>query len=139
MRELKFRAWCEKYKVMFPNVWPFFGKWVIEIYDGGGWDERNDCDFIIMQSTGVKDRNGREIYEGDILAIEEPKFNFINYTRQEFAGYETIYKMVRYRPENGGYITESTNGISSLIACAARGEIAGNIYENPDLVKLGTA
>lgn len=57
MREIKFRAWCGKY------IWPWkkIKEW------GNIFDQE---DLVLMQFTGLKDKNGVEIYEGDILQYE---------------------------------------------------------------------
>ena len=59
MREIKFRAWHEKFKIMLNpediSVSRKYRKWL------GIFDMQN-----IMQYTGLKDVNGKEIYDGDI-------------------------------------------------------------------------
>ncbi len=52
MREIKFRAWSNTAKVMHPE-----------------WKKLDDenGEYILMQYTGLKDKNGKEIYEGDVL------------------------------------------------------------------------
>ena len=79
-------------------------------------DELNNLNdnLIIEQFTGLHDKNGKEIYEGDIVTDGVGKYKIIYDLK--LAGYQP-YCIFRDEPEN---------------YC----EVIGNIYENPDLVKL---
>lgn len=83
---------------------------------------------IIMQSTGLKDKNGTEIYEGDILKLHaiflapDDKIGYIEYSPKY--GYSIIFEGNRlYRQEYWA----STNKLNY--------EVIGNIYENPELLE----
>lgn len=75
MREIKFRAWDSRANA-FTDGWVMYPDGNCE-YPQGGWDlggyyEKKEH-FILMQYTGLKDKNGKEIYEGDITSTGEFK------------------------------------------------------------------
>lgn len=87
MREFKFRVWHKPDKTMHPYLKVKFGKSVNVTFDGKFKDVDQITtktvpkkDIEIMQFTGLKDKNGKEIYEGDLLlnpmagAVWEVKF-----------------------------------------------------------------
>lgn len=123
-REIKFRAWNKDLKKMFK-----IGQITLE---KGIWNfEPNDRDFIgmsipyqpsfvLMQYTGLHDKNGKEIYEGDILkAIRWNNIFLVKYTGTAF---------YLCRKGNNGFnkITTWNN--------AEKSEVIGNIYDNPKLL-----
>ena len=119
-REFEFRAWLTKYNKM------------VNIYSWNIWQEyfmcsEYDSEFYldetpIMQYTGLKDKNNKEIYEGDILF-------------ESFG--ERYYKVVF---ENGSFRAEFKGDFEwhhfDLIDVVVQGcEVVGNIYENPELME----
>jgi uncharacterized phage protein (TIGR01671 family) len=122
MRELKFRAW-DKEEV---RMWSHDD---IDKSDTNGivmWGDifNDDTEFIIMQYTGLKDKNGKEIYEGDVVrgsGSYEDNTDKVIWQTGEF---------VRYGKYNDGI---STIGLNHGLAWF---EVIGNIYENPELVTV---
>lgn len=114
MREIKFRAWNEEENEM---VHFDFGT-IDDGYCYGGQHPIYDLDEVpVMQYTGLKDKNGKDVYEGDIL--------------RWFNGSELIG-----RPK----VVESTDGgwnpfIDDMQTDGAwHYEVIGNIYENKELL-----
>lgn len=104
-RDIKFRVWNKATKTMHYPDWE-------ELAIRAKLPEME-----LMQYTGLKDVNGKEIYEGDVLAGE-----FISFKVQ------VIYL-------DGTYETESSVGHYRSLSEFSRCTIVGNIYENPELVK----
>lgn len=147
MREIKFRAWNERkgWKnkdgsdcvpqmeydgfVIYPD-----GK---KEFPQGGWDlSGRDEEMTLMQYTGLKDKNGKEIYEGDIL-----KF-LVHYPadfqeRNPYKRYGRICGPVLW--EEGWLYADKKehNGQDDMLlyqSSSQEFEIIGNIYQNPELL-----
>jgi hypothetical protein len=125
MREIKFRAWHKQEKrmkdVSLLQMLPYMLTHVVFLGIEGHKDtvstwHPEDCE--LMQFTGLLDKNGKEIYEGDILRVE---------------GYEL--GSVRYHGTS--FVIQFDDLLANLDTIpAAYMEIIGNIYENPDLLEL---
>jgi len=115
MREIKFRAWDRETKQMNRTLalgcWRFDPEGRLVNY-GDAHARKN---YILMQYTGLKDKNGKEIYEGDIVK---------NYAIIEQV---IVVKFIE------GCFYPFTNGIDFRIE-AQDVEVIGNIYENPELL-----
>lgn len=119
MREIKFKAWIVKDRVMFfsDSLISDFFIWLKD------W-EKQKSPYILMQYTGLKDKNGVEIYEGDLLRLyDNTKGNFEVVFRNSYIG--------------GWVLTERSN--QEWLSLGARSsqniEIIGNIHENPELLE----
>lgn len=102
MREIKFRAWEEEMRRMGYDL--FVGK----------EHAYQNCE--LMQFTGLHDKNGKEIYEGDILGYWGT------------ATWEVMWVDKKSSFRFGNYITNFP-----MTECVKK-EIIGNIYENPELL-----
>lgn len=84
-----------------------------------------DKSFIVMQYAGLKDKNGKEIYEGDILTNSYGKIDVVIFYENGFFG-KSKSNMGKnhywYNPLCSDYIKNK--------------EVIGNIYENPELLKI---
>lgn len=97
-----------------------------------------DIDNIeIMQSTGIKDRNGKLIYEGDIVKSEEYPFKSndkYNYSAEIcWAKDSAQFFYYVFKNKDSEVVGRSTGNTGSLEEY--EWEIIGNIYENPELLE----
>lgn len=128
-REIKFRAWHKVQKQMFTALYLTFSGRI------GVWNNNEtEIDFIseypyleLMQFTGLKDKNGKEIYEGDILESASWTKN----TRQKHP-----YHLVEWK--GAAWVATEYNGtmkVSPDLDVKNDWEVISNIYENPELLK----
>ena len=104
MREYKFRAWDKRFKRM--------------VYDSPmAILFLNDSDHELMQYTGLHDKNGKEIYEGDIVNGE--------------SDYGKVIGEVNWEDSFAGWAIGNTRmSAFRLLTC----KVIGDIYSNPELL-----
>lgn len=127
MREIKFRAWDQQDKVM--TICRNLNDW-IEAYAQAEYDTKSNMNYIFkrfiwLQFTGLKDRDGKDVYEGDILYDEyadEQNEEFRRDVIEVFFQDGTFVGMVK-----GSIYAECLSEIGKDFY------VAGNIYENHEL------
>ena len=126
MREIKFRAWDKEEQEMLD--WDkFFNLDIAQVFESkGSWG------VYPMQYTGLKDKNGTEIYDGDYIRYSMRTINGSIYTHvcRVFQHESGTWRIEGYHEDNHSYETKGTVYAAHLIC-----EVIGNIYENPEWAK----
>ena len=121
-RILRFRAWFDKKptwcnRMFYSEEEGTLGDWFSEC-------QMEHEDVKIMQYTGLKDKNGKEIYEGDIIRSQQwnPSIMWIAFVEGGFCAYY-----------DKDAIPIDINQFYDSTGCAIM--VKGNIYENPEILK----
>lgn len=118
----RYRAWLKNDKEMinvdeihwFNGELDFIGDYITFV--------RKADEIELMQSTGLKDKNGKEIFEGDVVKMAKDVYSE-----------PTYYEVVRHR--GGAYRLESKQHGCELWLRHTDCEVVGNIYENRELLE----
>lgn len=132
MNAVKYRAWCIPEKQMYDVGTIYFCHGGIKVegtcvHIGNGWATRatgfdHVCDVVLLQSTGLKDKDGDEIYDDHVLRITTA-------THPKGKNYQVFWNktLASWDLMGGGSLLDET--VARLM------EIVGNIHENPELMK----
>lgn len=157
MKEIMFRAWDKAEQLMYDVselhfcMGPKLDGKGIKFYGPGVGQGWIDEFIILMQYTGLKDKNGKEIYEGDVIkqeytAIIKTDYDPVSYgliDQETEEGHHIgevviiaskgvcIRKPLRYSLEDDK--TEISNQYKNV--AGYRCEVIGNVYDNPDLIQ----
>ena len=122
----KFRAWDNVKKEMFKDTFAITESGQVVVVEQESVASSPDYVFVehlvIMQSTGLKDKNGKEIFEGDIVKMSKDVYSE-----------PTYYEVVRHR--GGAYRLESKQHGCELWLRHTDCEVVGNIYENREFLE----
>lgn len=128
-REIKFRVWDKEQKEMYSHE-------KVDSSDKDGimlWGDifsGKDTTVEIMQFTGIKDKNGKEIYEGDIVRYTTPHLDHPRDFKIVFDN--GMFCQIELSPR--GYVDEGEE--AGMWIDWEDITIIGNIYENPELLKI---
>lgn len=136
MREIKFRGYSKNFNMMILNeTWESASDGMVKAcnqymkehhidsipVERGTFLPTKDNDMVLMQYTGLKDKNGKETYEGDII--------------QDLNGKKYV---IKWGINSNGFIAKSTEihcNVYSSYHLVPKTKIIGNIYENPDVLE----
>jgi uncharacterized phage protein (TIGR01671 family) len=126
MREIKFRAWVGE-AMSFPLT--------IGDIIGGHLDWDDEKPPTLMQFTGLHDKNGKEIYEGDVLRVMRAKYGPGRRGPGTLRGYDEMMLECFFDAGRAGFMFRNNKmDWSAAFGLEDSYEIIGNIYENPELI-----
>ena len=137
MKEIKFRAWNH-----FEKRWINFDKTKLTCHGISRWhyellNDTKTQDWEWNQYTGLKDRSGKEIYEGDILSSPNPPScdlrHYVEWS-DKYHGWQIISLPMSENKNKTDGCPQLWAGLSDANDFGGF-KIIGNLYENPELLK----
>lgn len=133
-REIKFRVWDEPVKEMYYD--PIIAKTDRDMRLSEIFNRLSKDGWVWMQYTGLKDKNGKEIYKGDIVTDHSKRSTSIREVNGEVIFFEDYggYAIAIYSDDyKERYIHRLDSYGAEVIF--KEWEVIGNIYENPNLIE----
>lgn len=118
MREISFRAYNTRTNTYFGITFSIYKVNMIDIEDA--------CDWIFLQYTGMIDKNGTRIYEGDIVLSPE----WEDYDKGIMGQVKREIRWSNCDALFGAYLKDETERNGQMLDNACNMEVIGNIYEN---------
>lgn len=119
-REIKFRAWDKENKKMMKVSSLSLENKEIAVKENGTYHFFRMQNLELMQYTGVKDKNGKEIYEGDVVVLNNIEIDNMCIVRYEHSNYRL----------EGWSLREDLSNVEAKFL-----EVVGNIYESKNLLE----
>lgn len=123
MRAIKFRAWDKENQSMLDDITTWTDDYTDMLNETIKYKQNNSVE--LMQFTGLHDKNGKEIFEGDII--------------RAFEGHAGPHSEVYGVRWNSGFCGFEANCVTDHFimkpSFSDQYEVIGNIYENPELLK----
>lgn len=138
--EIKLRIWdIKKQKMYFIaklDMWGSEDNWTVDLCDESADEQLFDVEISsddLMRYTGLKDKNGCEIWEGDILKIVN---NLNESTKKEWHFCEVIFKK-----EAAAFVSQQVNSVfyshfDDYNVPVVTFEVVGNIYKNVEYIEF---
>jgi uncharacterized phage protein (TIGR01671 family) len=127
MRKFKFRAWDASDREMVDMLFTDPDGWFIGFFDGANEGKNN----VLMQFTGIKDKNGIDIYDGDIVRVESNGSKFA----VEYVDNAMQFVFTKEIGNKDALSIKLSNDREKRKKQVETLEVVGNVYENPELLE----
>lgn len=127
----RFRAWDKEFKEMVQVDALVFDEQIIKAtYKNGNVAKEDLKNYVLMQSTGLRDKNGKEIFEGDILKVTNLSIwlEVVSFNKNKAM---FVSKEVKRKVEETPLYDLFNTDIFEV-------EIIGNIHTNPELAEISS-
>lgn len=127
----RYRAWDKKFKKMVQVDALVFDEQIIKAtYKNGNVVKEDLKNYILMQSTGLTDKDGKEIFEGDILSIETDEENVRVEVSWDSKHALFVFESKKYNEKEAlGELFEDSSYPFKII---------GNVWEHPELAEVSS-